>query len=143
MKYLIALIITIMLFCGCTKHYHNALCNNSEYYEKWESKCDEHSTKELNSFGEGALLLLAIGASMNQDDPIGNSRYINRYGILGPVTPDAYGLGGGTDATGRPVTLQPAFSSGSSFGSEVQTPNAYGPGINSDQYGRPVIWVPR
>jgi hypothetical protein len=59
---------------------------------------------------------------------------------LGAVTPNAYGPGVGMDATGRPVTVQPAYpNQGGYYGdSVIQKPNAFGPGIGMDQYGRPV-----
>lgn len=58
----------------------------------------------------------------------------------GTVTPNAYGLGVGMDATGRPVTVQPAYpNQGGYYGdSVIQKRDAYGPGVSMDQYGRPV-----
>lgn len=56
--------------------------------------------------------------------------------LFKPITPNAYGPGINTDATGRPFTYQPDFGSG---GGQMQvTPDAYGPGVGMDQYGRPV-----
>jgi hypothetical protein len=59
-------------------------------------------------------------------------------GFLGPYTPNAYGPGMNSDATGRPFIWQPdsGFGPPDPF-SRVQ-PNAYGPGVGMDQYGRPV-----
>jgi hypothetical protein len=59
--------------------------------------------------------------------------------LLGPITPNAYGPGLNSDATGRPFIWKPQFG-GSGYPDptlRVQ-PNAYGPGIGMDQYGRPV-----
>jgi hypothetical protein len=59
--------------------------------------------------------------------------------LLGPITPNAYGPGLNSDATGRPFMWAPQFG-GSGYPDptlRVQ-PNAYGPGIGMDQYGRPV-----
>ena len=59
--------------------------------------------------------------------------------LLGPITPNAYGPGLNSDATGRPFIWTPQFG-GSGYPDptlRVQ-PNAYGPGIGMDQYGRPV-----
>ena len=59
-------------------------------------------------------------------------------GFLGGYTPNAYGPGVNSDATGRPFIWQPdsGFGPPDPF-SRVQ-PNAYGPGVGMDQYGRPV-----
>ena len=59
--------------------------------------------------------------------------------LLGPITPNAYGPGLNSDATGRSFMWTPQ-SGGSGYPDptlRVQ-PNAYGPGIGMDQYGRPV-----
>jgi hypothetical protein len=61
-------------------------------------------------------------------------------GILGPITPNAYGPGIHSDATGRP------FQWTTQQGEAVQTPvkpNAYGLGVGMDPYGRPVYANPR
>jgi|CXWL01.1.fsa_nt_gi hypothetical protein len=55
--------------------------------------------------------------------------------LLGPITPNAYGPGLNSDATGRPFLWQPDFG-GPAMG--PITPNAYGPGIGMDGTGRPV-----
>jgi len=55
--------------------------------------------------------------------------------LLGPVTPNAYGPGLHSDATGRPFSWQPGYG-GPALG--PITPNAYGPGIGMDSTGRPV-----
>ncbi len=58
--------------------------------------------------------------------------------LFGPITPNAYGPGFNSDATGRPFSFQP--QGGSSFPDPTLRvePNAYGPGMGMDQYGRPV-----
>lgn len=56
-------------------------------------------------------------------------------GFLSPYTPNAYGPGMNSDATGRPFIWQPDFG-GPVLG--PITPNAYGPGIGMDATGRPV-----
>jgi hypothetical protein len=56
-------------------------------------------------------------------------------GLLGPITPNAYGPGIHSDATGRP------FQWRTQQGEEAQgpvKPDAYGLGVGMDQYGRPV-----
>ena len=59
--------------------------------------------------------------------------------FLEPVTPNAYGPGINSDATGRPFTYQPEFGgTGHPDPTLKVTPNAYGPGVGMDQYGRPV-----
>lgn len=55
--------------------------------------------------------------------------------LLGPITPNAYGPGLNSDATGRPFMWKPDFG-GPAMG--PITPNAYGPGIGMDATGRPV-----
>ena len=59
-------------------------------------------------------------------------------GFLGGYTPNAYGPGVNSDATGRPFIWQPdsGFGPPDPF-SRVQ-PDAYGLGVGMDQYGRPV-----
>lgn len=59
---------------------------------------------------------------------------------LGSVTPNAYGPGINMDATGRPVTVQPAYPNrgGNYSDSVVQNPDVYDPGIGMHQYCRPV-----
>jgi hypothetical protein len=56
-------------------------------------------------------------------------------GYLGPYTPNAYGPGINSDATGRPFIWQPDFG-GPALG--PIKPNVYGPGIGMDGTGRPV-----
>jgi hypothetical protein len=59
--------------------------------------------------------------------------------LLGPMQPNAYGLGVHSDATGRPFQWVPQ-AAGPTFHDpflNVQ-PNAYGLGTGMDQYGRPV-----
>jgi hypothetical protein len=59
--------------------------------------------------------------------------------FLAPITPNAYGPGVNSDATGRPFTDQPDFGgSGHPDPTLKVTPNVYGPGVGMDQYGRPV-----
>ncbi|HBP86129.1 MAG TPA: hypothetical protein DD706_00355 [Nitrospiraceae bacterium] len=59
--------------------------------------------------------------------------------FLGPITPNAYGPGINSDATGRPFTYQPDFGASGFPGPTLKVkPNAYGPGVGMDQYGRPV-----
>jgi len=59
--------------------------------------------------------------------------------LLGPMTPNAYGPGINSDATGRPFMWQPQFGgSGLPDPTLRVNPNAFGPGIGMDQYGRPV-----
>jgi hypothetical protein len=55
--------------------------------------------------------------------------------FLGTYTPNAYGPGINSDATGRPFIWQPDFG-GPALG--PIRPNVYGPGIGSDATGRPV-----
>lgn len=84
--------------------------------------------------------------SSGEEKPSLNDSSINIYHsapdalpFLGPITPNAYGPGINSDATGRPFIYQPDFG-GSGFPDptlKVQ-PNAYGPGVGMDQYGRPV-----
>lgn len=61
------------------------------------------------------------------------------FPFLGPITPNAYGPGINSDATGRPFTHKPDFG-GSGYPDPTLKvkPNAYGPGVGMDQYGRPV-----
>ncbi|OQW62747.1 MAG: hypothetical protein BVN29_18490 [Nitrospira sp. ST-bin5] len=56
-------------------------------------------------------------------------------GFMGPYTPNAYGPGMNSDATGRPFIWKPDFG-GPALG--PINPNAYGPGIGMDGTGRPV-----
>ena len=56
--------------------------------------------------------------------------------LLDPITPNAYGPGINSDATGRPFRWQPDYGPSSPF-LDVK-PNAYGPGVGMDQFGRPV-----
>jgi hypothetical protein len=59
--------------------------------------------------------------------------------FLGPYTPNAYGPGLNSDATGRPFIWMPQVPGPKFFDPFLDVkPNAYGPGIGSDQYGRPV-----
>jgi len=59
--------------------------------------------------------------------------------FLEPITPNAYGPGINSDATGRPFTYQPDFGGNGNPDPTLKvTPNAYGPGVGMDQYGRPV-----
>jgi hypothetical protein len=59
--------------------------------------------------------------------------------LLGPITPNAYGPGLNSDATGRSFMWTPQFGgSGDPDPTLRVQPNAYGPGIGMDQYGRPV-----
>lgn len=69
----------------------------------------------------------------------GGKDRIQQAPLLGPITPNAYGPGINSDATGRPFTYQPDFG-GSGYPNPTLnvTPNAYGPGVGMDQYGRPV-----
>lgn len=86
--------------------------------KKIESSLDANG-KEIQLKKESGLLT----------DPSGET-------FLNSVTPNAYGPGINSDATGRPFTYQPEFGSG---GGQLKVkPNAYGPGIGLDQYGRPV-----
>lgn len=58
--------------------------------------------------------------------------------LLGPVTPNAYGPGLHSDATGRPFMWTPQFGGAGSPDPNLRVqPNVYGPGIGMDQYGRP------
>jgi hypothetical protein len=59
--------------------------------------------------------------------------------FLNPNTPNAYGQGINSGATGKPFTYLPDFG-GSGYPDPTLdvTPNAYGPGVGMDQYGRPV-----
>ena len=64
---------------------------------------------------------------------------ILQRGYLGPVTPNAYGPGTNSDATGRPFIWQPQGPGPKTFDPFLNVkPNAYGPGVGMDQYGRPV-----
>ena len=56
-------------------------------------------------------------------------------GLLGPSTPNAFGPGINSDATGRPFVWRPDFG-GPALG-PIQ-PDAYGPGVGMDATGRPV-----
>jgi hypothetical protein len=62
----------------------------------------------------------------------------NTRGFLGPYTPNAYGPGVNSDATGRPFVWQPSPGFGPADPFSNVTPNVYGPGIGMDQFGRPV-----
>jgi len=63
----------------------------------------------------------------------------NGGALFTPITPNAYGPGLNSDATGRPFvwTLQGSHSAVPDPTLRVK-PNAYGPGVGMDQYGRPV-----
>jgi hypothetical protein len=63
-----------------------------------------------------------------------SSGFLGR-GFLGPYSPNTYGPGINSDATGRPFIWQPDFG-GPALG--PIRPNVYGPGIGSDATGRPV-----
>lgn len=124
----------IVLLAGCSTTYHNALCERSEYYAKWEDKCKEYSDSKVSD--TGWLILGAIASTAASYQP--PTYYTNSSSsVLGPVKPNAYGPGVGMDATGRPVTLQ-----GGASNSYIKRDNAYGPGVHMDQYGNPVRWSP-
>lgn len=102
-----------------------------------------------------SILLLLCSVSYayayDIDNPYGStggnqSMYQNplqRPNVMGPITPNTYGPGINSDATGRPFTWQPQQ------GHQVQPnqfqqvqPNVYGPGIGMNQYGQPVTPQP-
>jgi len=73
-----------------------------------------------------------------QDSRLSSGGFLGR-GFLGPYTPNAYGPGINSDATGRPFIWQPETAGPKVFDPFLQVqPNAYGPGVGMDQYGRPV-----
>jgi hypothetical protein len=91
-----------------------------------------------------AILVMAGGYSASPasaGEPVGAGGVLQNQNslpgpvILEPVTPNAYGPGINSDATGRPFTWKPDFG-GPALG--PVTPNAYGPGIGMDSTGRPV-----
>ena len=56
---------------------------------------------------------------------------------LGPIKPNAYGLGINADATGRPFQWQPEGLTHSVPDATLKvTPNAYGMAVHADQHGR-------
>ena len=90
----------------------------------------------------GWLLILLASSSFASHDQFGNEDPgLLGSGLLGPVTPNAYGPGIHSDATGRPFRWVPQQGGMVDPFSRV-TPNAYGPGIGMDQYGRPVTPTP-
>jgi hypothetical protein len=103
----------------------------------------QHDGWQRSGESEKATLsgsLNLVGPISHQGYETGLSRPFGlRYGYLGPATPNAYGPGIHSDATGRPFMWQPQFG-GLGFPDptlQVQ-PNAYGLGVGMDQYGRPV-----
>src|SRR5262245_9923295 len=67
----------------------------------------------------------------------------NGGALLMPITPNAYGLGLNSDATGRAFIWRPEGSHSTFSDPTLQVkPNAYGLGIGMDQYGRPVRACP-
>jgi len=57
----------------------------------------------------------------------------------GRITPDAYGPGINSDATGRPFRWKPQGGHREHRDPFLDVkPNVYGPGTGEDQYGRPV-----
>lgn len=91
----------------------------------------------LSEFGQMLDGLMGSG-SVNTQSKRGQMLMQSPDGqiFLGPITPNAYGPGINSDATGRPFTFQRDYGYG---GEQLQvTPDAYGPGVGMDQYGRPV-----
>lgn len=63
--------------------------------------------------------------------------------VIGPITPNVYGPGINSDATGRPFTWQPQQGhQGQPHQFQQVQPNVYGPGIGMNQYGQPVTPQP-
>lgn len=108
-----------------TKRLNDQIEQDQQLYNRAVAAHEEQDSRSRALW----LSLLAAPAPVNGGQP-----------ALGYVRPDAYGPGVSMDATGRPVTLQPAYpNQGGYYGdSKVQTPNGYGLGVHIDQYGRPV-----
>lgn len=90
----------------------------------------------LNALAAG----LASGGSSHPQAGFSNTRPsfgggMLGNGFMGPYTPNAYGPGINSDATGRAFIWKPD-SGGPALG--PINPNAYGPGIGSDETGRAV-----
>ena len=67
-------------------------------------------------------------------------QFYGQYGLQTPITPNAYGQGINSDATGRPFTWKPQYGGSSIPDSTIQVqPYNYGQGLSMDQYGRPLV----
>lgn len=62
----------------------------------------------------------------------------NGGALFEPITPNAYGPGLNSDATGRPFIWTQGSRSTIPDPTLQVTPNGYGLGIGMDQYGRPI-----
>lgn len=108
MRYLI-IIASLSLFTisGCAeKKYFYARCNNESFYKKWPSKCEEHSSTETSAFSKVMIGIISAGIDSgirNYQPPNSEGYWNSGPPPIGPIMPNIYGPGIGSDATGRAI----------------------------------------
>lgn len=110
------------------RNLHDRLASDSEVLALLESK-------KMGTAASPSRRRSSTTGTSTTDGSDGSSSGLLGRGFLGPATPNAYGPGINSDATGRPFIWRPDFG-GPALG-PIQ-PNAYGPGVGMDATGRPV-----